>query len=338
MTRFRLLAVLGVGMAVGLLCGAMLTIVYCDQPRFNYDQVVAKIGDTTITRGQLAERAINHLGLQLFDAELVNDALVQEVARRNGVTVTPAEVDDSLDDFMFLIKQYREFAQKLGVNGPIDAVARQQLRDRFRTQLLAEKLMGVTVSNEDITAMSLKCAGSLRQPEMVKLVLIACDDPMKAKAALNRLNQKDDPRKLSELYSVKEVGAKHGELGWFTEEKMSQNVADAIFGSEHSKPLQRGEHTKIIDFTDPTTKQDQWLIFYVDDYHPLYMPGPDEVKPIAKYLARSENLAKVWPDWIKKQTEDKTLVWSHIKDLSNPDAPLVDYPIPISTPKPHDEP
>jgi parvulin-like peptidyl-prolyl isomerase len=332
MKKMRNVIYVTAGIIAGLIGGVTLTVALADDMKFDYNQVVARIGETTMTRGQLAERAINRYGVSLLDGELSNELLIREVARRKNITVTMDEVNERIDEYKFLTKQYKEFIELLGGKNNTDEVARFQLEDRFRASLLAEKVLDVQVTKDDVNKMSFTCAGQLMRPNMVKLNLIACVDEMKAKEALAQLKQGKDAPTVSKMYSVTEVAKTGGELkDWFTEDTMLPEVADEIFGSNRSKPLKVNGFTKIIKIVDPQTNANQFLIFTVTDFKPSYTPSPADVMPVAKFLARADKLARMWPDWYKEQMDSPDIKWERIDGFADPVAPLKSLPLPVQT-------
>lgn len=332
MKKFRSVIYVTVGIIAGLIAGVSLTAALADDAKFDYNQVVARIGQTSVTRGQLAERAINRYGYNLLDGELSNELLIREVARQKNVIVTATEVNDRIDEYKFLTKQYKEFVEMLGGNNNSDEVARFQLEDRFRASLLAEKVLGVEVTKDEITKMSFICTGQLMHPTMVKLNLIACDDEMKAKEALKKLKdiKGANPSSISKMYSVPEVAKTGGVLDdWFTEDTMRPEVADEIFGDDRKKPLKVNDFTKVITINDPQTKTNQYLIFTVTDFKMAFTPAPADYIPVATFLARADKLARMWPNWYKKQMENPGIKWERINGFGDPAAPLKSMPLPL---------
>jgi parvulin-like peptidyl-prolyl isomerase len=331
MKKLRIVVYVTAGIIAGLVGGIMLSAALADDVKYDYNQVVARIGNTTITRGQLAERAISRFGVNLLDGEFANEVLIRELAKRKNITVTADEVNERIDEYKFLTKQYKEFVELLGGQSNNDEVARYQLEDRFRASLLAEKVLDVKVTTEDVNKMSFTCAGQLMRPNMVKLNLIACTDEMKANEAMQRLKKGEDSVALSKLYSVPEIAKNGGELkDWFTEDTMLPEVADEVFGSNRSKPLKIKGFTKIIKIGDPQTNTKQYLIFTVTDFKPSYTPSPADVMPVAKFLARADKLARMWPAWYKEQMANPEIKWERIDVFSDPAAPLKTLALPLT--------
>jgi parvulin-like peptidyl-prolyl isomerase len=334
MKKLHMVMYVTFGIIAGLIGGIMLSSAKADDIKYDYNQVVARIGETTITRGQLAERTINRFGVNLLDGEFANELLIRELALRKNITVSAEEVNDRIDEYKFLTKQYKEFVELLGGKSNSDEVARYQLEDRFRASLLAEKVLDIKITTEDVNKMSFTCAGQLMTPTMVKLNLIACTEEMKANEALQRLKKGEDAAAISKLYSVAEIAKNSGELKeWFTEDTMLPEVADEIFGSNRNKPLKVKGFTKVIKINDPQRNDKQYLIFTVTEFKPSFTPSPADVMPVAKFLARADKLARMWPSWYKEQSENPDIKWERIDAFADPVAKLTIMPLPLSTKK-----
>ncbi|HEY3415346.1 MAG TPA: hypothetical protein VGM23_00555, partial [Armatimonadota bacterium] len=93
MKRLHSLLLICTGLLVGLLGGAMITAVYSQQAKYDYNQVIARAGDTLVTRGQLAEALIGKVGGKALDADLRETATVAEMARRANVVITQDEME-----------------------------------------------------------------------------------------------------------------------------------------------------------------------------------------------------------------------------------------------------
>ncbi len=203
MKKLRGVIYITAGIIAGMIAGVSLTVAFADNIKYDYNQVVARIGESTITRGQLAERTISRFGINLLDGEFANELLIRELARRKNITVTADEVNERIDEYKFLTRQYKEFVELLGGKNNNDDIARYQLEDRFRASLLAEKVLNVQATKEEINKMSFTCAGQLMRPAMVKLNVIACAEEAKANEALQRLKKGEDAPLLSNLYQYR---------------------------------------------------------------------------------------------------------------------------------------
>ena len=328
---------LAAGLGVGFLCGAIITIARGDLVKVNYDQVVGQVGETTITRSQLAERAIAISGAKVLDGELKHQAYVQEAARRAGVVVSTAEVDQRIEEYRNLLKQYKELADLLGSEHTFNATPHWLLEEQFRTALDAEKMLDVKVSEADIEKCFTEKLNRFYHPPMVKLILIACSNETDARKAWNRLKDGEDPGELSHLYSsAEDLRNAKGDIGWVPESKMSKEVSDAVFGAHDGLGLKPKEFTEVIRYTSEhanakdfgSTTTTDFLIFYVDGYQPKAEKKIDDpgVHDAVKLVERVLKVAAQEGEWYKK--EEKTTDWKRVKDLLDSQA----IPVAVAAP------
>ena len=322
---------LAAGIGIGLLSGAAITTAYSDQARPNYDQVVGQVGETTITRGQLAERAIALVGAKVLDGELKHQAYVTEAARRAGIVVTDAEVDQRLDEYHKLLIQYKELADLLGSESAFNATPRGVLETQFRTVLYAEKLLKVKITDADVQDCFISKLNRFYHPPMVKLTLIATNNEADARRAWNRLKDGEDPNFLSETYSAPDdLKKSKGELGWVPRSAMNPQVADAIFGAHDGKGLKPKECTEIIPYQNETTHGTDYLIFYIQDYQAAAEKKLDdpEVHAAVTLVTRVFKTAEMEDKWYEGKNDGAIYQteWKRVKDLLDPAAVPVTVP------------
>jgi len=313
------------GLGVGFLCGAVITVAHGDLLKFNYDQVVGQVGETTITRSQLAERAIAVSGAKILDSEMKHRAYVLEAARQAGIMVNTEEIDQRIGEYRKLLMQYKELADLLGSESAFNMTPHWILEDQFRTAMSAEKMLKVKVSDADVSHCFVSTLNRFYRPPMVKLILIATNTEVDARRAWNRLRDGEKPGDLAEIYSTAdELKKSRGDIGWVPRSKMSDQVADAIFGAHDGKGLKPKEFTEVINYshddqaTGKTTTE--YLIFYVDGYQPeverqLNDPG---VREAVTLVQRVLTTAKLEDEWYRKQ--ERAMEWKRVKDLLDPQA------------------
>ncbi len=103
---------------------------------------------------------------------------------------------------------------------------------------------------------------------------------------------------------------------------MSPDVADEIFGSNRTKAIKVKGFTKILKVSDAKSNTKQYLIFTVMDYKPAFTPIPADYFPVAKFLARADKLARMWPKWYKDQCDNPEIKWERVDAFADPVAPL----------------
>ncbi|HEX2950306.1 MAG TPA: peptidyl-prolyl cis-trans isomerase [Armatimonadota bacterium] len=317
------------GLFIGFLCGAIVTTAYSDQIKFNYDQVIAQIGGTQITRGQLAEQTIKLDGARLLNGDLQDRALITEAARRNGITVTQPEIDQRY-------KEMIQYAENAMAKRRIESIPRSVIDDDIRMVLLAEKSMNITVSEKEARDFFTKNIGLFTRPAMAKLVCINTSERTKATEVYSRLKAGEDPKRLSELYSTADMLKKNkGEIGWILRSSMSPAVAEKIFDANNGQGLKIGEftdpiETKTADPMDDNKAITEYVVFYIEDIQPPVVPKFDEVKDVASVYCRTSKYQAQASQWFTQQANTIGKEWKQVKDLYDPQSPLEAKPIPPS--------
>jgi len=241
MKQVKSVMMLTVGLLVGFFTGAILTGGY-SAPRFNYDQPVGQVGETIITRGQLAEATITQNGISVLETDMRYRAFVEEAARISKITVTPEELKQRVDEYKNLVGQFDQLSDILGSKKILDSIPQEMLYDETRFTMLAEKVMKVTLTDADAMKWYRDNPKMFFRPKMVKLTLVKTDEYAKAKSALKRLdadNPADNAQMISaQLSDDKAVRDARGDMGWWSKEAMLiPAFADAIFNARNGQGL-----------------------------------------------------------------------------------------------------
>ena len=327
MKRVYSLVLLCIGLLIGFLCGALITTAYSDQTKIDYEQPIARIGDTVVTRGQLAEYVLMNAGDRLKELSqgLYDQALVAEAARHAGVTVTADEVNGE-------VEQMAKYARGSMAPMKYRNIPRPILVDQARTMLLAEKMIGLTVSEGDAHSYYSSHPNLFVTPAMAKVVCIAPDSMARANAVLKRLQAGEDPNALAALYCA-DPGLKtnKGELGWITRKRFNQQADQQIFDAHDGAGLKPGEWTGVIkyDYVDPQTRNPitSYLIFYIKDIAGAKTPKFEEVRDAAYYGARMTKYAEKAPIWFAKMAREIGKDFQQSPNLLDPLTPLKASPM-----------
>ncbi|MHB9023344.1 MAG: foldase protein PrsA [Armatimonadota bacterium] len=314
MKRVHSLLILCTGLLIGFLGGAMVTVVYSEQAKYNYSQVVARAGETLVTRDQLAETMILKGGNKVLDGELRYSASVEELARRAGVTVTADELSKRLEEC------YKTY-DILGKRKAIDSMPLPLLHEQMHITMLAEKILKLTISDREAEVYFQEQRSQFYKPALYKLILISASTEADAASIIKRLKKGESARALAKLFNVDDrLKAAEGDIGWVARTSMGPAVADAIFEANDGKGLRAKNFTTPIIQKNEETGGADYLIFYVDNYQADYAPPFEEVHPAATFLARGVKVAtqfKTYFDQHKSEVE-----WKRVKDLFDPKAQL----------------
>ena len=329
------------GLLVGLLVGTLITSAFSYRPQYDYNQVVGTAGETPVTRGELAEHLLFKYGTRMLDDDLRRSSYIKEAARRAGFTVTDAEVEKRIADYKSLVQQYADLPELVGSKLQMDALPAWLLQDQFRVELLAEKLMRIDFTPQEmekkVDEMYRNRMESFRKPALADLTLIVCTDENQAWQLHKRLKSGEDAEVLSARHSAFDAIKKiKGRLGWVPRSQMNPDLARAVFDPRKGAGLKPGEFTDVIayewpvDFkmVDGQAKVSQtdtnYVILYVNGTAPMKMTPKKEVLPILEMLVRTTETANrlkeknkiTGKDWFTR-AED-TIPWKRVRILADP--------------------
>jgi len=318
MNRIQFVLTLTAGMGIGLLCGTALTVAHGDPPKFDGEQVVAQVGQTKITRGQLAQYALTQVGNKILDGQIRDTAIIAEAARRENVIVTADEVNQRIDESL-------KYAMDDDARKRMEAIPRWILIEQIRPMMQLEKLTKINLTEDDLQNFFDSNSKVFIHPAKVKLVCIATNVKEDAREALARLKTGEDPRAVSAaLTADADLKARKGDLGWVDRSAMTPGVDNAIFKGNDGTPLKPKQYTDIIVNTNQEG-QNEYLIFYIDDFQPGARPSFEQVKDAVRYYARVQKVSKLAPEWFIANI--KTIQWQRLKDLADPQSEMITVPI-----------
>jgi parvulin-like peptidyl-prolyl isomerase len=329
------------GLLVGLMLGTLINSALSYRPQYNYDQVVATAGETTVTRGVLAETALFRYGTRVLEDELKRSAMVKEAARRAGITVADAEVEKRIADYKSLLQQYADLPELMGSKLQLAALPDWLLRDQFLVQLYAEKLLRVEFTEKEMEKKTSEMyTGKMEQfikPPLANLTLIVVKDENEAWKLHRRLRDGEDARVLSAKYSAYDAIKKiSGEIGWVPRSQMSPELARAIFDVRNGAGLRAKEFTDVIPYKwpidfkivegkpVPNRTETNYVILYVHGTEPGKKTPKSEVQPVLEFLVRTTETANrlsekdkvTGKDWFENAKE--TITWKRVPLLADP--------------------
>jgi peptidyl-prolyl cis-trans isomerase C len=222
-------------------------------------------------------------------------AQAKVLAKVNGVDITDDDVKIALDDLGAGLP--RQLEGKARENYVLDFLIDEQLvvqkaqRDKLgetpdfakklaylRDKALMESLLGKIAKDattEDAIKKTYDEAAKNQKPETevrAHHILVPTED--EAKAALKRVKGGEDFGKVADEIS-KDPGAKGGDLGWFTKDRMVPEFADAAY------KLEPGQ------ISDPVKTQFGWHVIKLDEKRPKVFPPLDQVREqVSRYVAQ----------------------------------------------------
>ena len=325
MKRVRTMLLVISSLFVGFLLGAAITVAHSDAVKANYDQVIAQIGETRLTRGELVERMLTTrgkrdlLGNELLRGEFQDRLIILEAARRANITVTEEEITQRVQETLSIELGAKEQPRHL-------------LADRARVILLAEKLLGVSATEQDAYNFykDPNNASVFLQPEMAKLICVATMRSADATTALRRIRAGEDPKIISKQFSYDpRLQELNGELGWVMGTALPSGVQLELFGGTRKPPMKPGQATEVmrVDAQNPVPnekgeyeRRTEYWILYVEDIRLQSMPTFNEVKKHALHYARMSKFATAYNPWLLRQAEtlNEQGMYQQVPDLLNP--------------------
>ena len=160
--------------------------------------------------GQQALQTINNQVLE----SLIGEALIRQYAQKNSITITDAELNQSLEGLIKDMGGQQEFEKALAARG----LTRDMFAATQRTQLLGNKVRDAVTQ------------GVPQTMEQVHARHILVQTPDQAAQALNRLNKGEDFAKVAREVSQDPSSASAGgDLGWFPRGLMVPEFEQAAF-------------------------------------------------------------------------------------------------------------
>lgn len=177
------------------------------------DEIIAEVGDVSITRQQLMDRLVSEYGYQTLRSMMLIEAVNKE-ANLFGITVT----EDELTKEIINLKQgyedeeqfYRAMEQELHMN-------REEIREDARYRLLLEKLSirDVSVTQSEIDVYLEEHHEEYEPRKQFHIAQIVVEAKEEADALLTQLAGGADFGTLARTHSLDEFTADEGgELGW----------------------------------------------------------------------------------------------------------------------------
>ncbi|MGB9682764.1 MAG: peptidylprolyl isomerase [bacterium] len=199
---------------------------------------VASVNGQVITKDEFIKAIISQNGQSALDG-LIENTLIRQEAKKEGVTVTDQEVQDRINSFKTTLGSEEKFASLLSMYG----ITEETLKEQLIPQMLAEKLItkDKTITDKELMDFFVKNKSSFDEKEMVMARHILVKTQEEAQDVLNRLKRGEDFAKLAKEKSIdtatKDQG---GEMGWIGRGAVDSALENVLFS------LKKGEMTPIV--------------------------------------------------------------------------------------------
>jgi len=225
---------------------------------------------------------------------LINAELIRQEAEKAGVKVTAQQVDARMAQIKKMFPDPAKYKQALKDQGLTEAA----LRERFESQLLAEKMLvqasgAKTISDKEVKAFYEKNKAQMMEPEKKRWRQILVKDKAKADDLLSQLKDGADFEKLAKANSIDEATKNNGgDLGLRQEADFPPEIATAL----KKVPPKANELSEVIK------SQDGYHIYELSEIKPAQQKTLDEVKgQIKQFLTRQKGIA--WLDKVRKKAK-----------------------------------
>ncbi len=249
---------------------------------------VAQVNGVAVTRGQLATALWGaHAGAGL--AALVDQRIVEQVAREKGLQPDPSRIDYLLGQEETRAGGPRQLDERLAREGR----TRDDLRRELAGQALADQVLDsqVEVTEADIKAYYQAHHAEFRRGEMIKARLMLLDTRSNAQAILDVLDEPgaDFAGLARELSLDPATRSEGGDMGWIERGDYARELTAAAFA------VKPGQHTGIVEYPDG------FAIVFVEARKPGGFRSLEEVHNTIEGLLRNEKLSAMRYSWPTEQ-------------------------------------
>lgn len=278
-----------------ILLAAILLAVLAIAPVAAQD-ALAVVNGEAITKDALVHRLLDlsTSGMSQLE-EMVNETLLFQAAKKQGVTATDAEVDARLAEVKKSIGTDEAFNNYLAEQ----AVTREGIRHKLRVKILVEKVLAdkAKVSDEDVQKTYDENKSMFQAPETVTLRIILSATKERADEAIKRLvggeNFADVAKAISENADTAKQGGLLGRV--VRAQLIDPGVADAAFKTEVGK------------YSQPIQTPRGYCILKVEARSAAASKSFDDVKGLIRAQLQERKLQAAWVSWLEQARKQASI-------------------------------
>jgi foldase protein PrsA len=257
---------------------------------FSKDEVVAKVGDKSISKEDLYTTLVDQYGDAALDT-LIAEKIVELESDKKDLTVKDSEIEEELESIKESYGGEEAFNEALASSGAsLDSV-----KKNVESFLLTEKLLKdrVSISDDQITEYFEANKDSFAQEEQVQASHILVEDEETAKEVKSKLDDGGDFAELAKEYSTDTSNAEAGgELGFFAKGEMVTEFDDKAFA------MKKGE------ISEPVKTEFGYHIIKVTDKKDAKEAVLDDHKEEIKDILFDQALQTEYGTWLEEQKEE----------------------------------
>ncbi|MGD6958305.1 peptidylprolyl isomerase [Rossellomorea aquimaris] len=257
---------------------------------FSKDEVVAKVGDKSISKEDLYTTLVDQYGDAALDT-LIAEKIVELESDKKNLTVKDSEIEEELESLKESYGGEEAFNEALASSGAsLDSV-----KKNVQSFLLTEKLLKdrVSISDDQIKEYFEANKESFAQQEQVEASHILVEDEETAKEVKNNLDDGGDFAELAKEYSTDTSNAElGGELGYFAKGEMVTEFDDEAFA------MKKGE------ISEPVKTEFGYHIIKVTDKKDAKEAVLDDHKEEIKDILFDQALQTEYGTWLEEQKEE----------------------------------
>jgi len=278
-----------------ILLAAILLAVLTIAPAAAQD-ALAVVNGEAITKEALVHRLLDlsTSGMSQLE-EMVNETLLFQAAKKQGVTVTDAEIDARLAEVKKSLGTDQAFNNYLAEQ----AVTREGIRHKLRIKILVERLLAdkAKVSDEDVQKTYDENKSMFQAPETVTLRIILTATKERADEAIKRLDAGENFADVSKAISENADTAKQGGLlGRVVRAQLiDPGVADAAFKTEVGK------------YSQPIQTPRGYCILKVEARSAAASQSFDDVKGPIRAQLQERKLQAAWVTWLEQARKQASI-------------------------------
>jgi len=268
-------------------------IVWSQGPESQGD-VVAKVGNSVITRAEFERELIRRAGPRLL-IKIIDEAVIRRAAKRAGIEVTGEQVDLKMSQAVARAGSRTDLERILQRRGQTVDDYRVELELAALWDVLARR--EVEATEEELGQYYQEHLDEFSYGEQVRMRLYLGSTLENAQTFKQMLEAGGDFAGLAQAVSedpgTRESG---GDAGWIERDDYAPEITDVAFS------LEKGQTSDI--FKAP----DGWAIVRVEDRRPPGVLPFDEVRDTVQQRVMREKLRQIRKEWLVEQRKRARIV------------------------------